>query len=147
MAASSEKGTLKLLKTAPDRVQKKDYQDPDSGERATLELEAEGENNLALLQLAGANFKPLAFADSVSQTGEAAPKALFGFPFGLSQPQADPRAVDVQATTENGAVTLERLLNPGEAGAPLLTAEGKVLAIASGAKQCVSIQAARKLIQ
>jgi hypothetical protein len=147
MAASSEKGTLKLLKTAPDRVQKKDYQDPDSGERATLELEAEGENDLALLQLAGANFKPLAFADSEGQTSEAAPKALFGFPFGLSQSQADPRAVDVQATTENGAVTLERLLNPGEAGAPLLTADGKVLAIASGAKQCVPIQAARKLIQ
>jgi hypothetical protein len=146
MAASSEKGTLKLLKTAPDRIEKKDYQDPDSGERATLELEAEGENDLALLQLAGANFKPLAFADSVAQTSEATPKALFGYPFGLSQSQADPRAVDVQATTENGAITLERLLNPGESGAPLLTAEGKVLAIASGAKQCVPVQAARKLI-
>jgi hypothetical protein len=147
MAASSDKATLKLLKTAPDRIQKKDYQDPDSGERATLDLEAEGENDLALLQLAGANLKPLAFADSAAQTGEATQKALFGFPFGLNQSQADPRAVFVQATTENGTVTLERLLNPGESGAPLLTADGKVLAIASGANQCVPIQAARKLVQ
>jgi hypothetical protein len=147
MAASSEKGTLKLLKTAPDQMQKKDYQDPDSGERATLELEREGESDLALLQLAGVNLKPLAFADSPAQTSEATKKTLFGFPFALNQSQADPRAASVQATTENGAVTLDRLLNPGESGAPLLTPEGKVLAIASGANQCVPIQAARKLIQ
>jgi hypothetical protein len=146
MAASSEKATLKLLRTAPDRTQKKDYQDPDSGERTTLDLEVEGESDLALLQLAGANLKPLAFADSPAQTSEATRKTLFGFPFGLDQSQADPRAASVQATTENGALTLERLLNPGESGAPLLTADGKVLAIASGANQCVPIQAARKLI-
>jgi hypothetical protein len=147
MAASSEKGTLKLLKTAPDRMQKKDYQDPDSGERATLDLELEGETDLALLQLAGANLKPLAFADSAAQAGEATARVLFGFPFGLDQAEAEPRAVDVQATAQNGGVTLERLLNPGEAGAPLLTPEGKVLAVASGANQCVPVQAARKLIQ
>jgi hypothetical protein len=146
MAASSVAGTLKLLKTAPDRMQKKDYQDPDSGERATLDLEIEGESDLALLQLAGANLKPLAFADSPAETSDATKKALFGFPFGLNQSQADPQAAYVQATTENGAVTLERLVNPGESGAPLLTPDGKVLAIASGANQCVPIQAARKLI-
>jgi hypothetical protein len=146
MAASSEKATLKLLKTAPDRMQKKDYQDPASGERASLDLEAEGESDLALLQLVGANLKPLAFADSAAETGEATKKVLFGFPFGLNQSQADPRADYLQATTENAAVTLERWVNPGESGAPLLTADGKVLAIASGANQCVPIQAARKLI-
>jgi hypothetical protein len=146
MAVSSEKGTLKLLKAAPDRMQKKDYQDPDSGERATLDLEVEGESDLAVLQLAGANLKPLAFADSPAETSEATRKALFGFPFSLNQSQADPRASYVQATTENGAVTLERLVNPGESGAPLLTADGKVLAIASGANQCVPIQVARQLI-
>jgi hypothetical protein len=145
-AASSEKATLRLLKTAPDRLQKKDYQDPDSGERASLDLETEGESDLALLQLAGANLKPLAFADSAPETGEATKKVLFGFPFGLDQSQADPRADYVQATTENATVTLERLVNPGESGAPLLTADGKVLAIASGANQCVPIQVARKLI-
>ena len=145
-AASSEKGTLKLLKTAPARMQKKDYQDPDSGERASLDLEAEGESDLALLQLNGANLKPLAFADSAAETGEATKKALFGFPFGLNQSQADPRAVYLQATSENAMVTLERSVNPGESGAPLLTADGKVLAIASGANQCVAIQAARKFL-
>ena len=85
-------------------------------------------------------------AFSAAGTGEATEKALFGFPFGLNQSQADPRAVYLQATTENTTVTLERLVNPGESGAPLLTAEGKVLAIASGANQCVAIQAARKLL-
>jgi len=146
-AASSEKATLKLLKTAPDRTQKKDYQDPDSGERATLEVETEGESDLALLQLAGANLKPLALADSAAQAGTTTQKALFGFPFGLNQSQADPRAIDVQATTENGAVTLARLLNPGEPGAPLLTPDGKVVGIASGANQCAPAEAARRLIQ
>jgi hypothetical protein len=147
MAASSENATLKLLKTAPDRVRRKDYQDPDSGEHASLDLEAEGESDLALLQLAGANLKPLAFAESAAETGDANKKALFGFPFGLDQSQAEPRAEYLQTTTENVTVTLERLLNPGESGAPLLTREGRVLAIASGANQCVAIQAARKLIQ
>jgi hypothetical protein len=147
MAASSEKETLKLLKTAPDQVQKKDYQDPDSGERATLDLEAEGDSDLALLQLAGGNLKPLAFADSAAEAGEAGKKVLFGFPFALNQSEADPRADYVQATTANSGITLERLLNPGESGAPLLTPEGKVLAIASGANRCVPIEAARKFIQ
>jgi hypothetical protein len=146
MAASSEKGTLKLLKTAPDRTQKKDYQDPDSGEHATLDLEPEGEGDLALLQLTGVNLKPLALADSAAETSEATKNTLFGFPFGLNQSQAEPQASNIQATTESGAVTLERLLNPGESGAPLLTSDGKVLAIASGTNQCVPIQAARKLI-
>jgi len=43
-------------------------------------------------------------------------------------------------------VTLERSVNPGESGAPLLNADGKVLAIASGANYCVPIEAARQLI-
>ena len=143
-AASSEQGTLKLLKTAPDRVQKMDYQDPDSGERATLELEAEGENDLASLQMAGSNLTPLGFADSNSQTSEA--ETLFGFPFGLNQSGVDPKASDVRVTAENSAMTLDRSVNPGESGAPLLNAEGKVLAVASGANHCVPIQAARKLL-
>lgn len=146
MAASSEKATLKLLKTAPDRMQKQDYQDPDTGVTTSLDLEAGGESDLAVLQLAGVNLTPLAFPDTTAETGEATKKALFGFPFGLNQPLADPRVMYVQAAIENGTVTLERPVNPGESGAPLLTADGKVLAIAGGANQCVLIQAARKLI-
>jgi hypothetical protein len=146
MAASSEKGTLKLLKTAPDQKQKKDYQDPGSGIRATLEVEAEGENDLALLQLAGEDLHPLSFADSVAETRETTRTILFGFPFGLNQSRADPQPLDVQAAAENGAVTLGRLVNPGESGAPLLNANGKVLAIAGGTNYCVPIQAARQLL-
>jgi hypothetical protein len=146
-AAGSDKGTLKLLKTTPDRMEKKDYQDADSGERATLDLDSEGESGLALLQIAGADLKPLALADPSALAGEATQNALFGFPFGLDQPQAEPRAVYVQATTQNGATTLERLLNPGESGAPLLSPDGKVLAIAGGANRCVTIQAARELVR
>jgi S1-C subfamily serine protease len=99
-----------------------------------------------VLQLAGANLTPLAFPDSAAGASEAAKTALFGFPFGLNQPLADPRVVYVQATIEDATVTLEHPVNPGESGAPLLNADGKVLAIASGANQCVPIQAARKLI-
>ena len=143
-AASSEQGTLKLLKTAPDRVQRKDYQDPDSGERATVELEVEGENDLALLQLAGSNRTPLYLADSGAQTRET--ETLFGFPFGLNQSGVDPSPADVEVTTENGAMTLNRSVNPGESGAPVLNGEGKVLAVASGANHCVPVQAVRKLL-
>jgi len=145
-AASSEKATLQLLKIAPDRFRKEEYQDPSTGERATLELEAEGDNDLAWLQLAGAHLAPLAVADNADRSSEANQPILFGFPFGLNQPRADPRPVEVQATLENGAVRLDHLLNPGESGAPLLTAEGKVIAIASGANYCIPIEAARQLV-
>jgi len=143
----SAQGTLKLLKTTPDRTEKKDYQDPDSGERATLDLASEGESDLALLQIAGADLKPLALADPSAPAGEATQNALFGFPFGLDQPQAEPRAAYVQAKLENGGVTLERLLNPGESGAPLLGPDGKVLAIAGGANRCVTVQATPELVR
>lgn len=145
-AASSEKGTLKLLKTAPDRMQSQDYQDPDSGEHASVDLDFGGESDIALLQLAGVNPSPLALADSAPESGDTSKKALFGFAFGLNQPQADPRAVFVQTTRQNGTVTLEHFVNPGESGAPLLTADGKVLAMAGGSNQCVPIQAVRKLM-
>ena len=42
---------------------------------------------------------------------------------------------------------MDHSLNPGEAGAPLLTPDGKVVAIAVGRNQCIPIQVARKLIQ
>jgi len=146
-ALSTDNQMLKLLKTAPDRMKKQEYQDPDSGERATLSLHAGGENDVAVLQVTGANFQPLVIANATAKPGPELKTALFGFPFGLSQAQANPQLRYVKATTEGSAVTLEIPLNPGESGAPLLTPEGKVLAFASSANQCIPIEAARTLIQ
>jgi S1-C subfamily serine protease len=145
-ALSTDAQTLRLLKTAPDRMQDQPYQDPDSGEQATLRLHAGGEGDVAVLQLSGTVFHPLALADSSAKPGPNAKTALYGFPFGLSQAQANPRPRFVNATSQGSIITLEHPLNPGESGAPLLTAEGKVLAFAGGANQCVPIEAARTVI-
>jgi len=146
-AASDEKATLKLLRTAPDRMRKQDYRDPDTGEHASVDLDAGGENDIALLQLNAANLKPLVFADPAAKITEGDQGILFGFPFGLDQAYAEPREVRVAVTPGDSTVTVDHSLNPGEAGAPLLTPDGKVVAIAVGANQCIPIQAARKLIQ
>ncbi len=146
-ALSDGKSTLKLLKTAPDRMQKQDYQDPDTGERDSVNLDEGAENDLALLQLTGTNLKPLALADPAFKDTEETQKALFGFPFGINQTYAEPRAVRVPVKLGDSIVTMARSLNPGEAGAPLLTPEGKVAAVAVGLNQCVPVQAVRKLVQ
>ena len=61
-ALSTEKQSLKILQTPPDEMVEQDYQDPDSGEKATLHLHAAGPSDLALLQITGTGFQPLAFA-------------------------------------------------------------------------------------
>ncbi len=146
-AFSTEKETLRMLKTAPDRMEKHDYQDPDSGEKASLSLHAPGENDAALLQLVGKDFHPLAFADPSAQVGADLKTALFGFPFGLSQTYANPQAIFVKAATEGALISLEHQLNPGEYGAPLLTAEGKVLAFSGGTNECIPSRVARTFLQ
>jgi len=145
-AFASESQTLKILKTAPDQMQKQVYVDPDSGERANVSIHEGGASDVALLQLAGASFKPLALAEASAQAGPQPKTALFGFPFALSQAQAEPQVVFVKATTEGTIIVLDHTLNPGESGAPLLTPEGKVLALAGSANQCIPIEAARTLI-
>ena len=146
-ASSTEKQTLKLLETAPDRMEKKDCQDPDSGERATLSLHAPGEGDLAVLQLVGGKFQPLALADAATAVGPDVKTALLAFPFGLNQARTNAQIIHVRAAREGPLITLDHQLNPGEIGAPLLTAEGKVLGLASGANQCIPIEAVRTLIQ
>lgn len=146
-AYSTEKQTLQVLKTAPDRIEKREYQDPDSGGSATLSLHVSGENDAAVLQLIGQNFQALAFADSDLKVGPDLRTALFGFPFGMSQGQAAPRPIRVQAAREGSLITLDRQLNPGESGAPLLTPEGKVLAFSGGTNECIAIEAVRPLFQ
>jgi hypothetical protein len=144
-AFSTEKQTLKVLLTPPDQMAQQDYQDPDSAERATLRLHAEGESDLALLQLKGTGFHPLSLADSSADTTH--PKlVLCSYPFGVNQPQTDPRLLSVKVELQGAAVVMEHQVDPGESGAPLLSADGKVVALAASANRCIPIQVARKLI-
>jgi hypothetical protein len=145
-ALSTEKQTLKVLLTPPDQMVQQDYQDPDSAERATLHLHAEGESDLALLQLSGTGFHPLSFEDSAANLAAHPKLVLCSYPFGVSQPQTDPRLLSVKVELQGAAVVMEHQVDPGESGAPLLNADGKVVALAASANQCIPIQVARKLI-
>lgn len=145
-ALRTENQTLRVLRTASDRLETKDYQDADSGEKSTVTLHAPGENDVALLQLVGSGFQPLTLADPAIKVGSDVKTALFGFPFGLSQAQADPKLLWVKATSQGALITLEHALNPGESGAPLVTSEGKVLALCSGTSECIPLEGVRQLI-
>jgi hypothetical protein len=145
-ALSTEKQTLKVLLTPPDQMVQQDYQDPDSGERATLHLHAQGESDLALLQLSGTGFHPLSFEDAAANLAAHPKLVLCSYPFGVSQLQTDPRLLSVKVELQGAALVMEHQVDPGESGAPLLNADGKVVALAASANQCIPIQVARKLI-
>lgn len=145
-ALSTEKQTLKVLLTPPDQMVQQDYQDPDSAERATLHLHAPGEADLALLQLSGTGFHPLSFEDSAASLAAHPKLVLCSYPFGVSQPRTEPRLLSVKAELQGAAVVMEHQVDPGESGAPLLNGDGKVVALAASANQCIPIQIARKLI-
>ncbi len=144
-ALRTDNQTLKILKTGPDQPQAQEYQDLDSGERATLQLEPPGANDVALLQLSGGNYQPLSFAAAAPASPDF-PTVMFSFPFGLSHAQAIPSLSQVKATLDGATLNLDHTLNPGESGAPLLTADGKVLALAAGANRCIPIEVARALL-
>jgi len=145
-ALTSEKQTLQLLKTAPDRMEKREYQDPDSGEKTTLSLHAAGESDVAVLQLVGSNAPSLTLAEPGGLVSANSKTALVSCPFGLSQSQADPKQAWVKASSEGALLSLERRLNPGESGAPLVSPEGKVVALCSGTNECVPVEMIRKQI-
>ena len=145
-ALSTEAQTIKVLKIASDRMEKQDYQDPDSGEKATLNLHAAGENDVAVLQVVGSSFQPLATAEPGAKVSADLEVALFGFPFGLSQVQADPKHIWLKATPEGTSIKLDRALNPGESGAPLVSPEGKALALCGGPSECTPLEMVRALI-
>jgi Trypsin-like peptidase domain len=145
-ALSTEKQTLMILQTPPDQMTHQDYQDPDSAQQATLSLNAEGESDVALLQLTGTDFHPLAFLDSVPDLTTNPQLVLCSYPFGTSQPQTVPRLLGVRLELHEGVTVMDHQVDSGESGAPLLNADGKVVAMAASAHQCIPIQAARKLV-
>ncbi len=145
-AFSAEKQSLKILQTPPDEMVEEDYQDSDSGEKATLHLHTAGLSDLAVLQLTGTGFLPLALPDPAASPAPNPKLVLCSYPLGLNQPQITPRLLSVQVTPQGGALKMEHKADPGESGAPLLDADGKVVAMVTAENQCIPIQVARKLI-
>jgi S1-C subfamily serine protease len=145
-ALATEKQTLRVLRTAPDRFLKAEFQDPDSGEKQALEVHAGAESDVALLQASGGSFQPLEFVDPEAKIDASTQWILMGFPFGLSQTQANPKQVGVKASVVEGAIILDPGLQPGQAGAPLVTAQGKVLALCTEPNRCVAVDSLRRFI-
>jgi hypothetical protein len=145
-ALSTDHQSVKLLRTAPDETVQQDYLDLNSRKRVTLHLFAEGLSDVALLQLNGTDFQPLALPDVTSIfTADSSP-VLCSYPFGISQPQATPRLLSVPASLQGSLVKMDHNLDPGESGAPLLNADGKVVGMATSGNQAIPIQVAQKLI-
>lgn len=146
-AFSTEKKTLEVLKTPRDRMENQDYQDPDSGEQATVSLHAEGESDVALLRLNGGDFQPLPLADSSTELAPGFKTALLGFPYSLSGTLAEPKPFWVQASAAGPTIILAHVISPGESGAPLVTADGKVLGVSGGTNECIPVKALGNLIK
>jgi Trypsin-like peptidase domain len=147
-ALTTDQHTLKVLKTGPDEMKTQDYHDVESGTDATIELDAPGVGDAAVLQLSGTGFQPLALADPpAAADGGDVKTAMLSFPYGLSQPLAVPQVSFVKATPSGPSIVLDQPMNTGESGAPLVTVDGKVLAMAGSGKDCIPISAIRSLIQ
>ena len=145
-ALSTEKESLRILRLPRDEMVEQDYQDQDSGEKATLHVHAEGPLDLALLQITRTGFHPLPFADPADSPGANRRLVLCSYPFGTSQPQTIPRLLNVEVAVQGDIMKMEHQADPGESGAPLLDSDGKVVALATSVDLCIPIEAARKLI-
>jgi S1-C subfamily serine protease len=143
-SSNTDKQTLQVLKTSPDAFEKQEYQEPDATEKVTLDLHAGGESDLALLKLSGEKFQPLPLATD-PPVAAGAKLSLLGFPFGLSQPKATPKPEEVEVAKVEGSITLSHTLSPGQSGAPLVTPEGKVVALCSEPALCISASNLAKL--
>ena len=145
-ALSTEKQTLKILQTPPDQMADQNYLDPDSNSQSKISLHTEGEADLALLQITGTGFQPLSLQDAAAGVPDNSKLVLGSYPFGVSQSQTDPRLLTVTGNLRGSNITMDHQVDPGESGAPLLNADGKVVGLAASANQCISIQPARKLM-
>jgi hypothetical protein len=145
-ALSTDKQTLKILRTPPDQMADQDYQDADSAERGRVNLHSEGEADLALLQITGAGFHPLLLQGMAGGLPADSKLVLCSYPFGVSQAQTEPRLLSVKGNLQGTALTMDHQVDPGESGAPLLNGDGKVVALAASNNQCISMDSARKLI-
>ena len=146
-AFSSEKKTLEVIKTARDQVEDRDYRDPDTGEEAKLTLHMEGEGDVALLRLSGGKFEPLALADPAAQPAADEKTALLGFPFALSRTEAEAQPLWVQASWKGSSIALDHTMDPGESGAPLVSADAKVLGLSGGGNECIPVKALQDLVK
>lgn len=145
-ALTTEKQTLRVLRKAPDAFETQNLRDPDSGEQAEVSVHSSGVNDVAVLQLVGGSFQPLELAGADEKLESGASLTLLGFPFGLSQARVNPKPLAARASIQNGLIHLDHGLNPGQAGAPLVNDQGKVLGLCTEPDQCVSIESLRKLI-
>ncbi len=144
-ASSTENQTLQVVKTSPDKFEKQDYQEPDAAEKATLDIHAGGESDVAVLKLTGEKFQPLELAAG-PPSGAGSKLSLLGFPYGLSQPQAAPKPEEFEVAAGGTGLTLSRTLSPGQSGAPLVTPEGKVAALCAEPSRCISPEFLSKLV-
>jgi hypothetical protein len=145
-ALSTDRQSVRVLRTPPDELVQQDYTDPDSSEKVTLHLHAEGSSDVALLQLTGANFAPLSITDPAAGPVSASKLVLCSYPLGINQPQSTPRLLPVKVSWQGSLLTIGYKLEPGESGAPLLDSEGRVVALVTSADQGIAVQVAQKLI-
>jgi hypothetical protein len=143
-ALSTDQHTLQVWKVPPDVMETRPY-DSGAGVQADVSIHTDGANDVALLKIAK---QAPAATPLLATAGEGLSSAtLLGFPFGASKEQARLEQVKVDLgasdSTPSGLVLLtRRALGPGEAGAPLLTPEGKVMAVCGGPRTCVPIATA-----
>lgn len=143
-ALNNNRHRLELWKMPADVMEQK----PTGGANLAelVSVHTEGANDLALLKIIGqANATtPLAAA---SEGESPSPATLLGFPYGTNQERAALQQSTVRVETptpgnSTGLIRLTRELNPGEAGGPMVTADGKVIAICAGPRTCVPLAAA-----
>ena len=147
-ALSNNRHRLELWKLPADVMEQKPAGGANPAE--LVSLHAEGANDLALLKIIG-QANPTTPLAAASEGETPASATLLGFPYGTHQERAALQQSSVKVETpppgiSTGLIRLARELNPGESGAPMVTADGKVIAICAGPGTCVPLTAALRLL-